>query len=190
MTSLDFLLPLNGNNSSLIVDVADAKEYTYLEFGNLIDQIVLEIDACSLASYSIVIIYGYRNAFKTMLLFLSCIKADLVPFIVEFGDLHKMKDLKFNAIISDLSKDFIAYKSYDLVHFSLGYLCYNFNKNIYVGSANDMVIVSSSGSTSATPKKVLLGKQQTVFNIQSNKAALNITKLKFPRSESVDLYRK
>lgn len=177
MNNKNFLQPLKMYKTSLIVDVVEDKEYCYSDFSRLIDCVSEEIELYGLTKHSIVIIYGYRNAFKTMLLFFSCIKIDLVPFIVEYGNFDKLQDLKFNAVISEQYKDFNLYKNLQVVPLSQGYLSYNFNKDIYIGSTNDLVIVSSSGTTSAIPQKILLGNRQTIFNIHSNKEALGLNEL-------------
>lgn len=176
MNNIGFLQPLIDYPSSIIIDDTSSISYSYKEFYKLILHTSSNLENHLLEKNSIIVIYGYRNSFFTMLLFFACIKNKLIPFIVEAGNLSNIKDLKFNALLSQDSLKFKDYTNVKQYHFEYGNLYTNFHKVIYIGNDNDLVIVSSSGSTSKTPKKILLGKKQTLNNIKSNQQALSISK--------------
>ena len=130
----------------------------------------------NIEDHSIIVIYGYRNSFTTLVLLFASVSENLIPFIVESGNLHYTEDLKFNAILTPDPIGFKEYPNIKEISFDHGIIYKNFHKDIYIGSENDFVIVSSSASTSKIPKKILLGKRQTLNNIVSNQKALSISK--------------
>lgn len=171
-----FFKPFKQHHDSVIVDATQSKSYTYEEVYNQIADIAAGIEQLHLARHTIIIIYGYKNAFKSLLLFFSCLKCDLIPFLVETGGLPKVTDLRFNGIISDTAINDSIVENASLANVQDAYLYYNINRDVYRGDENDLLIVSSSGTTEGTPKKILLGKKQTIANIASNREAMSITK--------------
>lgn len=170
----EFLQPLVAYPSSLIIDDARSQTYTYQEFYQLVLGMAYDLEQHALEQNSIVVLYGYRNSFTTLLLFYACIKNNLIPFIVEYGNLDKIKDLKFNALLAPepiVLEDYADVKEFEITN---GNLYTHFNEEIYIGNDNDLAVVTSSGSTSKIPKKILLGKEQTLANIKSNCEALSI----------------
>jgi len=171
-----FFNPFKEHQDSLIVDATQSKSYTYGEVYGQVADIASGIEKLQIARHTIVVIYGYKNTFKSLVLFFSCLKCDLIPFIVEAGGLSKITDLKFNGIFSEAPiADSLTEKA-DLEIIQGDHLYYNIHEDTYVGDENDLLIVSSSGTTAGTPKKILLGKQQTIANIASNREALSVTK--------------
>lgn len=171
-----FFDPFNKYADALIVDASQKKEYTYEEFNNLITGIAYGIEKLNIEKHTILVIYGYKNSFKPLLLFFACIKCNLIPFIVETGNLSKIVDLKFTGIFSgEAINDPLFDNATNTTICDEYVFYYNIHKEVYIGSENDLLIVSSSGSTSPVPKKILLGKEQTLANIKSNQEALSIT---------------
>jgi len=177
MHNQEFLQPILDHPHSIIVDDARSQKYSYQEFYTQVSRYAENLDQHNLKEKSIVIVYGYRNSYQALQQFYACLKQNLIPFIVEAGNLDKIKDLKFNAIITseELSlEDYpksAAHKKEDQILYT------NLNEDVYEGNENDFLVVTSSGSTSKIPKKILLGKQQTLANIKSNQEALSITRL-------------
>ncbi|HEU4552189.1 MAG TPA: AMP-binding protein [Chitinophaga sp.] len=171
-----FFSPFKEHQHSVIVDATQSKNYTYREVYDQVSGIAADIEKLRIARHTIIVIYGYKNAFKSLQLFFSCLKCDLIPFIVEAGNLSKITDLKFSGIFSEAPLADSLVEKADVQVIQDAYLYYNIHDDVYVGDENDLLIVSSSGTTAGTPKKILLGKKQTIANIQSNREALAITK--------------
>ncbi|WP_343689637.1 class I adenylate-forming enzyme family protein [Chitinophaga sp.] len=171
-----FFIPFTEHHDSIIIDATQSKSYTYEEVYGQIADIAAGIEQLQLAKHSIVVIYGYKNAFKSLLLFFSCLKCELIPFLVEAGGLSKITDLKFNAILSEAAINDSIVDNATAHRINDAFLYCNMYEDVYVGDENDLLVVSSSGTTAGTPKKILLGKQQTLANIASNREAMSITK--------------
>ena len=171
-----FFNPFKEHQDSVIVDATQSKSYTYAEVYGQIADIASGIEKLQIAKHTIIVIYGYKNPFKSLLLFFSCLKCDLIPFIVEAGGLSKITDLKFNGMISEAPITDSLTENADLQIIQDAHLYYNIHDHVYVGDENDLLVVSSSGTTEGMPKKILLGKEQTIANIRSNREALSVTK--------------
>jgi len=169
-----FIQPLIDFPKSTIIDKVENKTYTYQEFYDAILCVENEINALDIKENTIVVIYGYRNSFNSLILFFYCIKNNLTPFIVEQGNLNYVDGLNFNVLLTPDTLKFEKYGNTTVSSFKYGNVYQNFHKELYVGSSNDFTIVSSSGSTSKITKKILLGKKETLNNILSNQKALSI----------------
>ena len=95
-----FIQPLFDFPTSSIINEIENKSYSYQEFYTEILRIEYEFENLRIEKNSIVVIYGYRSSFKTLMLFFFCIKNDLIPFIVEQGNLSYIDDLNFNILIT------------------------------------------------------------------------------------------
>lgn len=149
-------------------------KFTYSEFYTEIEKISSEIDTLLVPKKSVVIIYGIKSQLKSMMLLLGCINSDFIPFIVESGGIEKIKDLKFSAIISEEtgSPSLENFKKTGFLNYTLHYKECPEN---FIGNENSLLVVSSSGTTAKIPKKILLGKNETMRNIASNVEALKLT---------------
>jgi long-chain acyl-CoA synthetase len=163
-------------SDSKITEISSSIQYTYKEF---YEEIVIQskkVQLLEIPKKSIVVIYGYRSSLKSLLTLFACIKCELIPHIVAAGDLDRVCDLQYSAVFSQSeiknSQIVLEYKGYT----NESYFYINTNGTPYLGTDNDLIVVSSSGSTSFLPKKILLGKQETMANIDSNKKMLSITK--------------
>lgn len=170
-----FIQPLFDFPTSSIINEIENKSYSYQEFYTEILRIEYEFENLRIEKNSIVVIYGYRSSFKTLMLFFFCIKNDLIPFIVEQGNLSYIDDLNFNILITTESLIFKKEREIKKTEFEFCKVYQNFHKDLYYGSSNNFAIVSSSGSTSKVTKKILLGKKETLNNIKSNQKALSLT---------------
>jgi len=74
MNNIGFLQPLIDYPSSIIIDDTSSISYSYKEFYKLILHTYSNLESHLLEKNSIIVIYGYRNSFFTMLLFFACIK--------------------------------------------------------------------------------------------------------------------
>jgi acyl-CoA synthetase (AMP-forming)/AMP-acid ligase II len=192
MNSEIFLRPFREFPASIIVNVPQSRTYSYEEFYALVMEVAGELEQLHLVKRSVIVIYGYKNSFKALQLFFACIRCGYIPFIVESTSLSKILDLKFNGIFSDelLPGGQFAAAAHTKVRSENFY--YRIHDDLYIGDENDLLIVSSSGSTSKVPKKILLGKSQTLSNIRSNQEALaigreDVTLLLLPVSYSYGL---
>lgn len=175
MNSEIFLRPFREFPASVIVNVPQSRTYSYEEFYALVMEVAGELEQLHLVKRSVIVIYGYKNSFKALQLFFACIRCGYIPFIVESTSLSKILDLKFNGIFSDESLPSGQFTAAAHTKVRSENFYYRINDDLYIGDENDLLIVSSSGSTSKVPKKILLGKSQTLSNIRSNQEALAIS---------------
>ncbi len=174
MSTNNFIQPLFDFPNSCIFNEIERKSYTYQEFYNKILNVESELKDLDIKKNSIVVIYAYRNSFHSLLLFFFCIKNDLIPFIVEQGNLSSVDDLNFNILITPKALE--SREEVKIKEFEFGEVYKNSQQKIYVGNSNNFAVVSSSGSTSKITKKILLGKKETINNIKSNQEALELSK--------------
>lgn len=177
MNKNPFFSPFDIHRDSIIVDACQSKEYRYEDFYTLVTSIALDIEKLDITKHTIIVIYGYKNSFKQLLLFFACLKCNLIPFIVEAGCLDQIFDLRFNGMFSDVPVTRVLIEKANRKDICESFIFYyNIHPQIYIGKENDLLIVSSSGTTSKIPKKILLGREQTIANIKSNQEALSVTK--------------
>ncbi len=174
MSKSKFFQPLFDFPNSYIVNEMGNKSYSYQEFYDEILSVENELKNQLIKKNTIVVIYGFRSSFDILIIFFFCVKNDLIPFIIEQGNLNYIDDLNFNILITPDSLDFK--KQVEKKEFKVGNLYQKFNENLFIGNSNSFAIVSSSGSTSNVTKKILLGKKETLNNIRSNQKALGLTK--------------
>ena len=67
-----FLHPLVNFPDSIIVDATQDKVYTYNDFYELFQPVALQLRNSGLPVNSVIVIYGLKNAFDTLKLFLRC----------------------------------------------------------------------------------------------------------------------
>ncbi|WP_143304654.1 AMP-binding protein [Chitinophaga vietnamensis] len=175
MNNESFLYPFTAYPNGMIINVPQSKAYSYQAFYGLVTAMAGDLEQLHLAKHSVIVIYGYKNSFKALLLFFACIKCGYIPFIVEAASMAKITDLKFNGVFSDETLTGGQFETATRTTIGGEQFYYNIHPEVYIGDENDLLIVSSSGSTSKVPKKILLGKTQTITNIRSNQEALSIT---------------
>lgn len=149
--------------------------FTYSQFYDQIGQVASGISDLNIPKKSVIVIYGIKSQLRSMILLCGSIKAGLIPFIVENGGMEKVKDLKFSTILTENTTT-DCFESFSKSSFLSTYLLhYKICNTHFIGDENSLVIVSSSGTTAKIPKKILLGKSETMNNILSNVQALKLT---------------
>ncbi len=174
MIENNFIQPFFDFPDASITDGINQKSYRYLDFYKIVCSVEKEIDFHNTQVNSVVVIYGYRNSFDALVLFFSCIKNNLIPFIVEKGNLHYTDNLHYNLLLTSEKIESKESTLVKLKSFQYGNVYQQVSKNIYIGDYQDFAVVSSSGSTSALTKRILLGRRETLSNIQSNQKALTL----------------
>jgi acyl-CoA synthetase (AMP-forming)/AMP-acid ligase II len=173
-----FLKPLIDFSDSIIIDATQDKVYSYIDFYTSFQPISQKLIKSDLPINSIIVIYGFKNAFDTLKLFYACLQANYIPFIVEAGNLENNNDLAYAAIFTSVS--FTNKEEYEpilTIEDNTAITLYKRKFEIlFIGHENDFIIISSSGSTEGTPKKILLGASQTIHNISANQKALGVVK--------------
>lgn len=162
------------NYPNATIEESPLIKFTYSKFYKEIEKVSTQLDTLSIPKKSIVIIYGIKSQLKSMMLLLGCIHSDFIPFIVENGGIEKIKDLKFSAIISENSGS-VSLENFFKKNFLSYTLYYKECPDNFIGNENSLMIVSSSGTTAKIPKKILLGKSETMKNISSNVEALKLS---------------
>lgn len=169
----EFIKPFEVYKDSVITDVSSQIVYTYNEFNEKADLLCSEIRKLPIPLHSVVLIYRFSSTMRSLLYFYASLKSGLIPFIIETEDIGDLDDLKYSAVICDVELSYISVRS-TMQPLQDGIIYYDCNRECFIGTDSDFIVATSSKSTSSVSKKILLGKQQTLFNIESNKKALSI----------------
>ena len=169
----EFIKPFEMYKNSQIIDISSQTEYKYSEFNEQAELISSEIKTLAIPLHSVVLIYKVSNTVKSLLFFYASLKSGLIPFIIETEEIEDLDDLKYSAVICDYELNNMMHNSIKKV-ISKGNIYYHCNEECFIGTEEDFIVATSSKSTSSISKKILLGKKQTLFNIESNRKALSI----------------
>lgn len=176
MNDFKLLNSFEKHPDSSIIEISSSVKHTYKSFYQEVVKQSELMQSLEIPQNSVVVIYGYKSTLESIILLFACFKCKLIPFLVETGDLNKITDLKFSFVFSQ--NEIKNYHGTIVLNKKTedSYLYKNEIPNPYIGDDNNLIIVSSSGSTSLIPKKILLGKNETMENVDSNQRMLSIDK--------------